>query len=461
MRFSLAVPLIVSLGACGGGSGAGSDASAGSGGGGAGSGGGAGLVGGQGGTAPLVTCGATATSSIKLESSTLGAKQGAYDGPAIVERSTTTDLILYFQPGGGAGMGVTVASHATITRMDPMPIFPVGAKVWLTKNPAKEPIVFNPSPWSIAVRDRQGGALLFGAVRSATPPLTSPVMVSGVTDDCISTGMDICARNTIVTHQTVAIQGDRAFTVRDGETAVVTIGGIDYDVSVVAQHTFTAPSSTPLCADSYGPIGVSLDVRARNLASLIAGLEVGALPACVMGNDLPQSVSISLNGSDRLAPYELSISYLGRNQTSPDELMFSASAAASGSSGAMPTISLYAPGIFPEPTVGQAFWVSAPEESIKVIRRSPTTPAIVGTFGFSAASRSNIELVMGTTVTAESCQYAFADPNAGTGSQLLWEVLFGTPAVRVKTGSRGAIQIAGRNYDVWLSLGGYVSFVER
>jgi len=68
-------------------------------------------------------------------------------------------------------------------------------------------------------------------------------------------------------------------------------------------------------------------------------------------------------------------------------------------------------------------------------------------------------------VTAESCQYAFADPATGAGPSSVWEVLFGTPAVRVKTGSRGAIQIAGRNYDVWVDpyAGSmpFVSFVER
>ena len=380
---------------------------------------------------------------------------------------------MYFQPASGAG--ATAAAHATITavtaipsaptRFEPMPIFPVGAKVWLTKNPAAESTLFYPQPSSIVVRDRQGGTLLFAAVRNTEPPLTSPVVLSAVSDDCAAMGANFCTRNATVTHQTVAIHGDTAVTVRDGETTVVTIGGIAYDVSVLARRT-SSPAGSGSCPDYYPPIGVSLDVWARDLASRIAGLEVGALPACVMGNDPEQSASISLYDSDTRVPYELPLSYLRRGQIPPDELIFSAPTAASVSGDpAMPSVGLYAPGIFPEPTVGQEFWVSAPEESVKVIRRSQTTPAIIGYFGYSAASRSNIERVMGTTVTAESCQYASADPATGAGPWLAWEVLFGTPAVRVKSGSHGAIQIAGRNYDVWVDpyAGSmpFVSFVER
>lgn len=93
----------------------------------------------------------------------LGALDGTvYDGPAIVEGSTESSLVLSLgapdaSAGGAAGDGggstmSTPLLHMTLRGLNPMPLLEPGTKLWLTKNPAVLPQGgFFPGPgWSIS-----------------------------------------------------------------------------------------------------------------------------------------------------------------------------------------------------------------------------------------------------------------------------------------------------------------------
>src|SRR5262245_64295353 len=89
--------------------------------------------GGGGGSAPA--CGVHAPFGPKLVTLTFGMKDGGvYEGPATVERSTPEEVVIAFQPAG-----VELPSHAKLYGQVPIPAFPVGAQVWLTKSPAGDP----------------------------------------------------------------------------------------------------------------------------------------------------------------------------------------------------------------------------------------------------------------------------------------------------------------------------------
>src|SRR5262245_57231592 len=86
----------------------------------------------------LSSCGGTSTEdapypSLYLTSTTMGPAGGVYEGPAVVERSTRGDLVLAFD--GDPSKGSTLPRHLQVRNLGPTAL-PVGAKVWLKKDPA-------------------------------------------------------------------------------------------------------------------------------------------------------------------------------------------------------------------------------------------------------------------------------------------------------------------------------------
>jgi hypothetical protein len=257
--------------------------------------GGSAAVGGTGGTSGANACGTHDRFGPSLAVYTIGSAGGSpYDGPAIVEGSTNDELLLYFvltgATGGTGGTGPdgglpasNQAMHASIIGLDPMPLLPPGAKLWLSKDPAgkqeTDVLMYGIAPWSISVRNRQGGDLLFGAARNDFNAAASPVRIGAVTPDCTAANVNPsgCTPGASVTYSSVEVEGDAPVVIHDSVPGTVTLGGIEYDVRATAQK-LSAAGVTCMDYHSWDDSGVALDVRAKNLAALVAALDVGDPP---------------------------------------------------------------------------------------------------------------------------------------------------------------------------------------
>jgi hypothetical protein len=396
----------------------------------------AGAQGGNGGTggnggAPA-SCGAHEPLGPRLWVRTLGTPGGVYDGSAVVERSTVDDLVLYF-------VAATGAMHATITGWRPMPILPVGAQVWLSKSPAGDQaadvLQYGIYPWALSVRDLQGGHLLFGATRNFPGSEFDPIAKGTATATCTAPNPDFCARTTSVTYSEVELLGDLPVTVRDGETAIVQIDGIEYDASVTAQYV--SLTTTPICADWHPGNGIALDIQARDLASLTRDLATGGLPACVEGNDRRLGAFIDFDRT-----YEGPVFFSRRNPNNNDYL-FETGGISTGA--ALFSLSTDA-GVFAEPTVGQEFWLSTAGFGVAVLRKANRGELVLAHFSrgapIDATDGAAIAVILDIAVSTEqNCVYAPDMP--------VWDIVFGTtPPVRVKSGSTGTLRIEGKDFNV-------------
>ena len=415
-------------------------------------------------------CGTYEQLGARLAVDTLGPRGGVYDGPAIVERSTAEELILTFAfPTSTSGAADTTAVHAKLSGLNPMPILPRGAKLWLSKNPAGNfpvaPPYNPPSSWALTVRDRRGGTILFGAVRNAPDQTSVPIATGSVTPICVAKN-PFCsnAAGNKVTYSAVEVQGDTPVTIGDNQTATVRLGGVDYYVTVTARQVTVDPvGGCP--ADYTGYNEVSVDVQAKDLQSLINMLQVGDLPACIEGNDQRVDASFSLTEVDVGTTYDGPVFYQGKGPTEGtyDSLMFSVVGLTSVDVSSPPQLWIVvSPGILPEPKVGDKFWATIPDLTNATLRESQGGPLVLATvYEFTPAEATGIEQLLGVAVDAKQrCHYAVSDgPLAQKGILSLWDVSFlTTPSVVVQSDSLGALQLGGKDYAVWVSGEGLASF---
>ena len=209
-----------------------------------------------------------------------------YKGPAIIERSTLDELVVYFTlPPTSNDPGASgTPARSTLSGWKAMPLFPVGAKIWLSVE-YYQTGYFDHS-FNFALRDHEAGLLLVGAGRdhiltgpdgSLEDPVLEPALVSHVQQLCeAKTWNDGCSEPEILTYYSVEVEADAKVTFSDGETKSVTIGGVDYDASVSA----SVRQLSPLCVTDAVPIGgVRLQLVVKDLESRVAQLEVGESPA--------------------------------------------------------------------------------------------------------------------------------------------------------------------------------------
>jgi hypothetical protein len=442
----LFIPLFVfCLAACGGSLPADRpDAAAGTGGG-----GGSGAIGGE---AGIVAggCGTHEPLGPSARVNTLGPVGGAYDGPAIIERSNEQSMVIIFQSAAADG-GAPLPVHAEITQLTPMPILPVGARVWLSKLPAgnQPSFSFSLQPWALSLRNRQGGDLLFGMSRDAQDQAASPVRVGAPTPRCSGPNPDFCGPGSVVTYEAVEVRGDRDVVVGDSETAVVPIGGIDYDVRVGAQHS-TQPTSG-VCGDYFPPNGVSLDVRAHDLAPLASALAVEPLPACADGNETDATLWAFLINAGLTQTYDGPVRFISASAASSD-LSFTVDLPPQV--GVPPTLEIsVSPQVFPAPAANAEFWFTMRASHTWVLRGAQRGPVLLANGGATTtttAGLTDLATELGVSFTAEQrCAY-------GTGSagavQHLFDAVVGTnPPVRVTSRKTTLVQIAGRDYSVFMN----------
>ncbi len=199
-----------------------------------------------------------------------------YDGPAFVSQSTTDALSLTIDLPADAAIAPDAGDGTTnvqISGMMPMPLFPIMARVWLTKS--KDGMQwFGPTPSSFAVRDRQGGTLLFGVGIGSYGPLSFPVQVDQFTVTCTERDRD-CAPNSTISFAGAVVTGDKPVFVESDQLGTILLGGAPYEVRLyAASESVVQPVN---CTDFFGINEVEVDVRSTNLASLIAGLPINVL----------------------------------------------------------------------------------------------------------------------------------------------------------------------------------------
>ncbi len=396
------------------------------------------------------------------------AEQVPYDGPAVVERSADNKLLLAFEPGsagtggaaaggtgggrGGAGGGASVGTRRVYISNGgrSMSAFKPGARVWLSKERDPAYLLGFPLPaFSFSVRDRQGGTLLFGMTRDSSGAASSPVSFSRDATVCSAVGVDSCLPSATVNYGSVIVHGDAPVRIPNGVPGVVSLSGAAYDVRVNAINTVVPSPPSPAelrCADYVPPNGVTLDVEARTLDTLAAALDVGAPPACGQGNDPSRDVFVGFANTFTPTSFDGPVVYRGRDTSSADQYNFDLPKDTPRSGQAAPTVYVSGGGrLFPEPAVGQEFWLSYFRVTSNVLRESQQGPIVfVATSGsLQPDGAAEVASLLGVTVTLEkSCAY--------TSTQNLWDIVFGTsPATRVKSGTSGMLTIAGRNYRVW------------
>jgi hypothetical protein len=203
---------------------------------------------------------------------------GTYDGPAVVGISTSSNLWLFFELSADADAGTPGPHGARLSGLDPMPVFPVGGKVWLSKDPVGDPYnspLYGGWGWALSLRDREGGHLLLGAAFRIGGP-AAPIAWSPPTDVCAVDNSQCPGRGSQVFYQAVEVHGDSTVTIENGHTATMQLDGLDYEVRVAANRV-TSPLPGKSCdLPDYVPEnegGVFVDVRAKDLSTLIDGLE--------------------------------------------------------------------------------------------------------------------------------------------------------------------------------------------
>jgi hypothetical protein len=196
-----------------------------------------------------------------------------YDGAATVAQSTTDTLTLAltFPPDAGtsadAGDGTT---NVQITGITPMPLFKIGAHVWLTKSKDGLQQSFGPPPpSSFAVRAGQEGPLLFGGAFGGYGPMSFPVQVDQLAVTC-SQSDQTCSALSTLSFAGAVVTGDKPAFVEPDHVGTILLGGALYEVRLYAVTETVVPPVS--CTDFFAESEVQIDVRSMNLATLIANL---------------------------------------------------------------------------------------------------------------------------------------------------------------------------------------------
>jgi hypothetical protein len=249
-----------------------------------------------------------------------------------------------------------------------------------------------------------------------------------------------------VTHSEVTVSGDSPVVVHSGALGEIALDGVRYDVRVMAQMT-TEAAGPAGCADYFPFAGVSLDVSARSLAALAAGLPSGAGPACGQGNDATPDVSFGVYEVSLPAGFEGPVTYAGLDPLQPGAYAFDIAGRPPLSNGTPARLYIArVASVLSEPAIGQQFWLSYPSSMSQALLESQGGPVVIaqanGMPQGGVAAPLASALGVGVTL-ARSCSY---------GSSFdLWRAQFlTTPAVTVPSGTTALLTIGGRNYRAWM-----------
>jgi hypothetical protein len=381
-----------------------------------------------------------------LSAGTLGDPNAAYDGPAVLERQDPGNLT--FAIAGDANASAADAAlprHVTVSGLGGEVAFARGARVWLTEG------VEGPGVNGFAVRDEQGGRLLFATTAGTDSPVA---LMPGVGPPCVERDDEICVISGTITHGSLRV-GDDLVEIPDGQTRVVKIGGFDYDVTVTAWTSKVEQANQTTCWDGPTPGTYSttkVDVRARDLAAIAAGLGTADLPACVEGNAPFKESSFFLGNVDGSTHYAGPVTYEGRGQHEAGDDCYDFSTI-----GLAPTVGLSPPvlevcatsGLVAEPTVGATLWATVDPIASGTLRASEHGAFLLASaWGQSVyATAAALQRGLGVYVNARSrCAYATVQ---GQPSFLYDFDLVTTPPATVSEDDTATFTLDGLTYGIW------------
>jgi hypothetical protein len=430
---------------------------------------------GTGGAFIVGACGAHLPFGPALQADTVGAPGGSYDGPAIVERSTSTDLYVYFDPsqsggtpdggapdggtandGGGDGSAAPVSGfHVKLRGLSPMPLFPLGAKVWLSKSPAgnqiDDPSVSGIEPWALSIKDGKDGHVLLGATRNFfAPSPATPLQLTSVSPVCTSADPlpPACVLNGTIQYSSAIALGDNmGYRLVDSQTTTVPIQGVNDAVTMTAQQEYGTISST--CPQYQLPGGVALDVQATDLATRAYTLDVGALPACSEGSGTQTFLSFVLRGLPNDAAFEGPVTF---SAASSSQNIFTAPGVTSQTGDAVGLeVTGSASNLFPQTYVGHQYWLSHPDENMFALRTTQGGSLVLAQMNLTppidAATAARVSRLLGFDVSPQArCVYG---PDANGVPQSLWDAAIGpAPASVVPSGFNQVVTIGNVVYEV-------------
>jgi len=397
-----------------------------------------------------------------LNESLLAQANTAYEGEAVVERSDAQALLLVY--GGDADdpnsrpIRTTLRGGATDS---PMPIFPIGSKLWLTREPAE--VQQNPGfftgpviKWAFTLRNAQAGDVLFGGAIGTQARHSSaawPLSVNEISSEAVCEYQATCFRTS---HYPIEIQADAAALVSTKAPQVVKLNGIDYDVhgSYVANNAIVPGP----CSDAFSSFQILLDVRAKQIAPLLENVEMGELPACVQGNATLPEIYIGVAGAeDYSGPVYFQkkrnddstggLDYYVFN-TRPDQPL--------GDSEIQVSVQT-SPGLLPDFEFGQELWVDAASWELTALRDSEEGALLAFALNDtpSAELLASAEQHLGVSFeVSEDCAYAFDRNNEVSLSKVEFATVQPT---QLRSGELKTLNVDGTELNVALSSVGNVS----
>jgi hypothetical protein len=263
------------------------------------------------------------------------------------------------------------------------------------------------------------------------------------------------------------VQADVPISITDGETRVARIGGIDYDLGLVANR-FDFPDSANKCSD-YGSSGwFQLSMRAHDLAPLVSTLDLGQGPACALGNDTLADVSVGLFNVDSSSRYDGPVFYTKRGSVEGfDCFDFVVPGLAAIPGLEPPTVeACVPPGTLAEPTRGKEFWATVPRTEIGVLRQANRGDLIAASIVISGDNVTSAQITdaLGLPVDVHpGCAYAEFDTGATALYQYhLREAAFGAPSsIVLGSQQHGVVSSGATVADVWLWDSGAITLLAQ
>jgi hypothetical protein len=420
----------------------------------------------------LDACGVPTNPDPGILVSTVGEPGGepgdsAYEGPAVVERSTAQGLTLAFTQPNAARVNLAspadadpLPRHVNIGGLGSAPLFPRGAKLWIAKNPAGDFEAprgpgWTPSPASLSVYDQKGGRLLFAvSSNGGVGPLPSTRGASS----CTTSSFGDCGHDQL-THESVLVHGDSDVEIPDAQGRLVRLGGQDYDVAsrslsdVVTDNGRCVYAGSDATTYRYS----KMDIKARDLPALVGGLEAGAPPACARGNDEQKGVYFSIYDFADNTFYDGPAIYRGKSVRLEDRnecFSFDAPGAAAEGHGPPDLEVCGSPGLFAAPPIGSELWVTRVPFGFATLRTAEHGTLLLAnvssSVGFADVAK-NLGAALGVKVRAQQgC--AYAHDFAGQPTYFLTDlVVETTPPVVVTGDARTVITLDGKEFNVWMA----------
>jgi hypothetical protein len=308
---------------------------------------------------------------------------------------------------------------------------------------------FGPAkPWSYSVRDKKDGRLLLASGWGVATTLFAPLTFDHQSTTCSGAYDDGCGSGS-ATYSSFDVHGDSTVTIDDGQSATVRAGGVDYAVELMSKNIEISAFSDR-CADYSGPYtGFGVNAAIEDTTPLVGTFDVGAPIACALENADLKQVNFSFYDVDFNTAYDGKVVYAKRGQPGGNDC-FDFTTTLTGADGTPALMEFcVSPGLFTEPTVGQAFWATTTGWQLGALKSSNGGQVLLAAVNqsvpFDTTAKADLAAVLGVPVDArQRCPYA--------AGYALWETTFGTTSqVILGPSGHATPTIGGKSYDAWMA----------